>query len=406
MHGTLNVHRVFKGSQTRRGYLAALGLKDDRAESLREARDRIRKRLREEMPDWNSPAKARNLVEYHYVALASRMPKLSPKFRMQGSGVYQTLNFPAHLPPQEVDFDDGVFLPTSFVNGGGSNRPVVASKGYFAMVEEILGPLCAEYGWELDTSKPSCVRVRIDAEAHVDLALYAIPDDEFTKLAEARALAITARGQGASGLDFELADEVYEGLLEKRIMLAHRDSGWIESDPREIENWFLGAIADHGEVVRRICRYLKGWRDFQWMRGGPSSIALMACVIAVYDELNGTLPENRDDLALQAVAGRLEALFSLAILNPVLPDQKLDEDWSAEERLEFKARARGLKTKIDTVLNRTFHKAVAIAELREGFGVRIPNDELLIDVESEERRVRAYTPAVVTAPAVPRTTSG
>ena len=159
MHGTLNVHRVFKGSQTRRGYLAALGLKDDRAESLREARDRIRKRLREEMPDWNSPTKAQSLVEYHYVALASRMPKLSPKFRMQGSSVHHTLNFPAHLPPQEVDFDDGVFLPTSFVNRGGSNRPVVASKGYFAMVEEILGPLCAECGWELDTSKSSCVRV-------------------------------------------------------------------------------------------------------------------------------------------------------------------------------------------------------------------------------------------------------
>jgi len=406
MHGTLNVHRVFKGSQTRRGYLAALGLKDDRAASLREARDRIRKALREEMPDWNNLAKARSLVEYRHIALASRMPPLRPKFRMQGSSVYHTLNFPAHLPPQEVDFDDGVFLPTSFVNGGGSNRPVVASKGYFAMVEQILGPLCAECGWQLDTSKSSCVRVRIDAEAHVDLALYAIPDEEFTKLAEARALALAARGQAALELDFELADEVYRGLLEKRIMLAHRNNGWIESDPREIENWFLGAIADHGEAVRRVCRYLKGWRDFQWMQGGPSSITLMACVVAVYDELKGPLPENRDDLALQAVADRLEALFSQAIPNPVLPDQQLDEDWSAEQRLDFKARARGLKTKIDTVLNRTYHKAVAIVELREGFGGRIPNDELLIDVESEERRVRAYASAVVTAPAVPRTTSG
>ena len=406
MHGTLNVHRVFKGSQTRRGYLAALGLKDNRAKSLRDARDRIRKALREEMPDWNSHAKSRSLVEHRHIALASRIPALHPKFRMQGSGVYHTLNFPAHLPPQEVDFDDGVFLPTSFVNGRGSDRPVVASRGYFRMVEEILEPLCAERGWELDTSKSSCVRVRIDAEAHVDLALYAIPDGEFTELAEARAMALAARGQVASDLDFELAEEVYRGLLEKRIMLAHRDSGWIESDPREIENWFLDAIADHGEAVRRLCRYLKGWRDYQWMRGGPSSIALMACVIKVFDEINGTLPENRDDLALQAVADRLDELFSQAIPNPVLPDQGLDEDWSADDRLDFRARARGLKSRIDTVLNRTFHKEVAISELREGFGVRIPNDGLLIDVESEERRVQAYAPAVVAAPEVPRTTSG
>ena len=313
---------------------------------------------------------------------------------------------PAHLPPQEVDFDDGVFLPTSFVNGRGSDRPVMASSGYFAMVEEILEPVCAERGWELDTSKPSCVRVRIDAEAHVDLALYAIPDEEFADLAEARRVALAAKGQVLSELDFELADEVYGSLLEKRIMLARRDSGWIESDPREIEYWFLGAIADHGEVVRRLCRYLKGWRDFQWKKGGPSSIALMACVVRVYDELNGTLAENRDDLALHAVADRLEELFSQTIPNPALPDQNLDEGWSPQERLDFSERARRLKTSIDTVLNRTFHREVAISELRDGFGVRIPNDELLIDVESEERRVQAYAPAVVVAPEVPRTTSG
>ena len=406
MHGTLNVHRVFAGSQTRRGYLAALGLKDNRSRSLRNARDQIRRALRNEMPDWNSHAKSRSLVEYRHIALASRMPPLRPKFRMQGSGVYHTLNFPAHTPPQEVDYDDGVFLPTSFVNGRGSNRPVVASTGYFAMVEEILAPLCDKFGWELDTSKPSCVRVRIDAEAHVDLALYAIPDKEFGELAEARAIALAAKGQTAPELDFELADEVYRGLLEKRIMLAQRDKGWIESDPREMENWFLDAIADHGEVVRRLCRYLKGWRDYQWVKGGPSSITLMACVVTVYDQLNGTLPENRDDLALQAMADRLQELFSQAIPNPVLPDQDLDEDWSAQDRLDFRARARGLKTQIDTVLNRTSNKEAAISQLREGFGVRIPIDEWLIDVESEERRVQAYAPAVVMAPEVPRTTSG
>ena len=218
--------------------------------------------------------------------------------------------------------------------------------------------------------------------------------------------ALAAKGQVLSELDFELADEVYGSLLEKRIMLARRDSGWIESDPREIEYWFLGAIADHGEVVRRLCRYLKGWRDFQWKKGGPSSIALMACVVRVYDELNGTLAENRDDLALHAVADRLEELFSQTIPNPALPDQNLDEGWSPQERLDFSERARRLKTSIDTVLNRTFHREVAISELRDGFGVRIPNDELLIDVESEERRVQAYAPAVVVAPEVPRTTSG
>ena len=195
-------------------------------------------------------------------------------------------------------------------------------------------------------------------------------------------------------------------LPEDRIMLARRDTGWIESDPREIENWFIGAVREHGKVLRRVCRYLKGWRDFQWRKGGPSSITLMACVVDVFDDLNGTLPENRDDLALQAVADRLDALFSRPILNPVLPDQNLDEGWSSEERLDFKTRAADLKMMIDGLLNKTLHKRIALTRLQEKFGGRIPDDELLIHIDTEEREVLAHAPVVVAAPFVPRTTSG
>lgn len=404
MNGTLNVHRVFRGSQARQGYLASLNLSDSREDSLRHARDSIRKVLRKEMPDWNGDAKSHRLVEHRFAELASQLPPIRPKFRMQGSGVYHTLNNPAHLPPQEVDFDDGLFLPTSFVNGGGANRPVLASRAYFEMVQEILAPLCVQRGWELDTSKPSCVRVRIDIGAHIDLALYAIPDEEFNELAEARTRALATDWQTES--EFELAEDIYRNILQERIMLAHRDSGWIESDPRKIEDWFQAAIKDHGDVVRRLCRYFKGWRDHQWTKGGPSSIALMACVVEVFDEQDGILPENRDDLALHSVANRLEDLFLQGLPNPVLPDQRLDENWTREERGDFVLRAGGLKANVDTVLNHTFHKNVAITKLREGFGERIPDDEFLIDVESEERRIRAYTPAIVAAPQVPRTTSG
>lgn len=406
MRGTLNVHKTLKGAGDRSGYVDALDLVDDREQSLRDARDCIRQALRREMPEWNILAKSIRLVEGGDVALASALPPLRPKFRMQGSSVYHTINFPAHTPPQEVDYDDGVFLPTSFVSRRGSNRPMVAAKSYFEMVEAILEPLCARNGWKLDTSKRNCVRVRIDPAAHVDLALYAIPDKEFAQLAEARATARLAKGISAADSEYELAEEVYRDLLAKRIMLARRDSGWIESDPREMEDWFVSAAKEHGRVLRRVCRYLKGWRDYQWRKGGPSSIALMACVVTVFDELDGTLPDNRDDLALKAVADRLDELFSHSIPNPVLPDQDLDGDWSSEERLDFKARAVALKAMIDNVLNKTFHKKIAISQLQRSFGERVPDDEQLIEIETEERRVLAHQPAVVAAPFVPRTTSG
>lgn len=406
MRGTLNAHKVFKGTALRPGYLKALSLEENREQLLRAARDDIRQALREGMPQWQGLAKAQSLVESRHVALASQLPPLRPRFRMQGSGVYHTLNDPAHKPPQEVDYDDGVFLPTSFVNGGGTVKPLLAAKGYFEVVEAILAPLCERKGWKLVSTKPTCVRIRIDNEAHIDLPLYAIPDQEFVELVEASAHTMLVKGVAATDSDIELAGQVYMNLPEDRIMLARRDKGWIESDPRELEGWFVGAIREHGEVVRRTCRYLKGWRDYQWPKGGPSSITLMACVVMVFDDLNGTLPENRDDLALQAVADRLEELFSQSIANPVLPDQNLDENWTLEERLDFKSHAAELKSMIDGVLNGTFHKQIAFSWLRERFGDRIPDDELLIVIDSEEREVLAYEPAKVAAPFVPRTTSG
>ena len=406
MRGTLNIHKLFKGTQSRSGYVHALDLDQDQEQALRAARDQIRTALRQGMPEWDSRPNAQRLVEYRYLTLASQLPPLRPKFRMQGSSVYHTLNFPAHTPPQEVDYDDGVFLPTSFVNGGGAERPLVGAKGYFTMVEAILAPQCQNKGWTLVTSKQPCVRIRINQQAHIDLALYAVPDHQFAKLAEARVLARAAKGMPPIESDLELDEQLYRELLQTQIMLARRDTGWIESDPRKIEDWFVDAVREHGKILRRVCRYLKGWRDYKWPGGGPSSIALMACIVTVFDDLEGTLPESRDDLALQAVTDRLEDLFSHPIPNPVLPDQNLDETWTIEERLDFRAHARQLGTMVDKVLNKTFHKRIAISQLQNSFGDRIPDDELLIDIESEERRVLAYEPAVVAAPFVPRTTSG
>ena len=156
------------------------------------------------------------------------------------------------------------------------------------MVEAILAPVCKDYGWNLITTKPTCVRVRIDGEAHIDLPLYAIPDDEFGKLVEASDRAMLAKGMTLEEREIVLAEHAYTNLPEDRIMLARRDTGWTESDPRELEGWFIGAVREHGKVVRRVCRYLKGWRDYRWPKGGPSSITLMVCVVAVFDDLNGT----------------------------------------------------------------------------------------------------------------------
>lgn len=275
-------------------------------------------------------------------------------------------------------------------------------------MEGTLEALCKQEGWELDTSKDCCVRVRgVAPYAHIDIPLYAIPDDDFSHLTEAAQEEIMRSVTADSFLDeASFAEPVFKQLRTDHIMLATREAGWRESDPRKIEDWFLDAIADHGEGLRRICRYLKGWRDHVWPKSRLSSLALMACAVNVYEEFGGTPPKNRDDLTLLLVVEQLPKLLRKRIENPVLDDQYLDDGWSDEERRRFVTGAEHLHMKLQAALQQTVHKGLAIGHLQEVFGPRIPSDEGLLDLENEEAQIQTYEPRRVAAPAVPRTISG
>ena len=406
MKGMLNAHRLFTGNERRNGYLHNLKVADQQEQALRKARDLIRRTLRDKLPLEQPTLKAHGFIDQAFLKEGRDLP-LKPKFRMQGSAVYATLNDPAHKPPQEIDYDDGVFLPTSFLVHSNAREPALAAKGYFRAVERVLEPLCEEQGWELVTTKNSCVRIAgVAPNAHIDVPLYAIPDEDFSELTEAAQAEIKkSLAAGMAFDDVSFSEPVFRQLREDHIMLATREKGWLESDPRKIEDWFLEAIKDHGESLRRVCRYLKGWRDYNWHESKLSSLSLMACVVQIYEDFMGAPPKNRDDLTLLLVAEKLSERLSQPIENPVL-DQYLDSDWSESERAQFVAGARQLYQKLQQALQQTAHKGLAIQHMREVFGPRIPEAEELLDNESEEARVYTYEPRRVSAPIVPRTTSG
>lgn len=406
MPGTINAHRLLRGTTLASGYLQILNVSAEKQEQLRTARDIVRQALRDGLREVQKIAVAKGLVENRYIALATSLPPLQPRFRMQGSGAYHTMNHPAHVPPQEIDYDDGLYLPTSFVSANGSTKPVIAAKGIFRAVEEILEPVCAKNGWTLNRKKSRCVRIEIASDAHIDMPLYAIPDREFTTLTEAARALVQKAGARQLDEDFALSEIVYKQLPADRIMLAQRDNGWIESDPRKIEKWLQAAIDDHGEALRYVCRYFKGWRDYQWKECCLSSLAIMACVVSAYDELGGTLPDDRDDTAILIVSRKLSDLLSKRIPNPVITDQRLDEDWTPDGRANLVRLALQMHAELDAALNDTFHKGVAIGKMRALFGPRIPNDETLLRVDTAERQVLSYQPAQVAAPIVHRSTSG
>jgi len=183
----INAHRAFFCTTAEDTYLGGLTVDEEQRDTLRGARDEIRETIRRGFRDWAAILDRQELFES--VALATTYlhdaePTLRPKFRMQGSWSYFTLNRTTIEPPQQIDADDGVFLPVSFLTQNGTTHPAIVSGAYFAAVEKMLAPLCEKRGWTLITDKSSCVRVQINSGTHVDLALYAIPDADFRVLVE------------------------------------------------------------------------------------------------------------------------------------------------------------------------------------------------------------------------------
>ena len=83
-------------------FLKALDLSSEEKQSSDAARKDIRDALREDLPA--------ALREKGYTGRVC-----DPKFYIQGSWAYKTLNRPCQTPPQQSDVDDGVYLPLSII---------------------------------------------------------------------------------------------------------------------------------------------------------------------------------------------------------------------------------------------------------------------------------------------------
>jgi hypothetical protein len=403
----INAHKALGGSRDE-AYLNQLRLPKDRENQLRDTRDVLRSEIKAGLRDWDDRVDVDQIVTPDVqIALMSEGASVSdaigrPKFRMQGSFSYATVVDPAKAksPPQQVDLDDGMFLPVRFVGRDGTLAPAVAAQGYFRVVESIVSDVCAANGWTMKV-KSSCVRVEIDDEAHIDIALYAVPDREFAGIVE------TARSQGRLATasmselrDEEFRDVVYRSLPQDQMRLACRDKDgggghWIPSDPRKLEDWFRDAVKDHGEQVRSVSRYLKAWRDEQDL-DGLASITLMWAVIKTFETHGGYRPfVGRDDLALLEVARALPDILHAAIPNPVVDDARLDQGWSAEARAAYVAAAETLVDSLEAAITQSPGPATTIQRMIEQLGDRFPTDHALLSDDVPENAAAPAAPAIL-----------
>jgi hypothetical protein len=389
------------------GYLDAIRVPERDQQTLSTAREKIRDRLRYAFRNW-SEFVTRSELQESMMAASAGFPKVPvPKFRIQGSFAYFTANDCQNPPVQQIDQDDGVYLPTSFVTLNGRTRPTIASTAYFKIVESALVTLCKSEGWTLNPRKVknSCVRVEISSRLHIDLPLYAIRDASFEKLVEFAADSVAA---SVMLRDSAILDErIYRELADAEIILAHRMDGWIESDPRRLERWFKNAIDIYGAPVRELSRCFKGLRDAKF-DDGLSSICIMASVVRAIENLGG-VDQRRLDLAIVAVAREMARLAGRPVANPVFPgDEKknLCAGWTADYRERVRQLFADAADEIDQAINQTFNKTIAISRARRAFGTRVPDDERLVVLIAPAEVVRS-TPAERQPEAqVPRTRSG
>jgi hypothetical protein len=330
---------------------------------------------------------------------------VTPRFRTQGSWSYDTCVVPALMPPQEMDWDYGIYLPITVWEENGP--PHAMAKAYFDLVEQLLRELCDKEKWTLLSGKTTCIRIKVASWAHIDVPLYAAPEDEFKKITES--VSLTARSHVLDSASMESADfaEAIETQQQwddlDSVVMATRKGEWRPSDPQVVANWFKDRVEEHGEQLRRVCRYLKAWRDHHWQQGGPSSVSIMIAVAQTFEPRAG-----RDDRALEDAARHLSRTFLSAIHEPGIDNGK--EDFNQLQDAERKVAAQRfslLAAQMSQARQLTPHeKENVITQLRQQFGSRLPMGYTCVEADNDSDTIR-HTPASrVVAPVIPSTKAG
>lgn len=382
----LKFHKVFLNDGNPASFDEVIPPDDYQKETLVKAKNKIRDHLRER-------------IRAASISKLDMNKMVSPRFRTQGSWAYRTCVQPAHQPPQEMDWDFGVYLPVSvWIDNG---PPAKMAKLYFDLVETALDELCVQQGWKLDKTIAKCVRVKIAAWGHIDVPLYAASEEHFLEVMEKATSAQFSTSLRESvaldeSIDFGEMPEAFWEEMEG-IYLALRNGEWKKSNPEAVAIWFGDRVAEHGDQLRRVCRYLKAWRDYQWPNGGgPSSVALMIAVAQDFQP-----KARRDDLAVLHSAHSMERAFRSDIFEAVIDGGVEDfNNMNAEQRVTANSRAAMLVRKLTLARQLSPNlRSDALAEITNQFGPRIARDIAFVEPEDIAELVRA-TPAIVVAPPV------
>lgn len=256
------------------------------------------------------------IVRYHRDILEVA----APEFVSQGSFVINTALNP--IDNEEVDMDYGVYLNDQPED---INEWLTPKQAHNRIIEALKGHTQDEC-----ESKPFCVRVLYRNNYHLDLPIYIVS--------------------------------------KENAYIANSKSGeWVRSDAKEFETWFYSNRQD--EMVSRIIRYLKAWRDFK--KSDFKSIELTIAAVSHSD-----ISRERDDLVLYDTVNNILTSLSLErkIVKPVAPYENLWGDYSESKINRMLDNLKGFFDDLHNALNSDSNNRCSII-LREVFGERFPKKD-------------------------------
>ncbi|WP_100298009.1 CBASS cGAMP synthase [Salinivibrio kushneri] len=306
---------------------------------------------------------------------------LTPRFWTQGSFQYDTLNRPFQLG-QEMDIDDGTYMPMTIFE----SEPKIGHSLLILLVDASLKSLVAEnHGWTFE-AKQTCGRIKIEAEkTHIDVPMYAILKDEFVKkqvaLKANRSLLESASCE-SYGYDSDDSDSYEVDSENVNLALREGERKWVNSDPKIVEDWFNDSCGRIGKYLRKVCRFMKAWRDVQWDVGGPSSISLMAATVNILDRVS----HDSSDLGetMKIVAKNLPDEFARGVESPDDTDEKpLFPPSSKHGRREMDIMSK--LERLHSILSSAEladTKSEALKKINMAFGNRVTKSELIVLAEA------------------------
>lgn len=250
--------------------------------------------------------------------------KKQPQFCWQGSYAMKTVVNP--IGEKDYDLDDGVYI-----------------QGYEEQEIDEWISATTVHSWIKDAvkdrtkidviDKNTCVRVPYALGYHIDLPIYICKDDV--------------------------------------AYLAHKSSGWTESDPKAFKDWFIEKVVsnEYGEQLRSVVKYLKAWRDYK-------DVPLKGIEITILASNNFDKYIDRDDKSIRNTVENIISVLEndFACVKPVAPGEDLFDGTNESKKTSIISGLKSLKKNLDKAIEEEDEKK-ASEYLRKSFGGRFPLGE-------------------------------